>query len=138
MRYLLDTNVVSEVIKRRPAPEVQAWLKQVPASALYLSVISLGELRQGVEAAPSGAWKDKLDHWLSAELPEDFAGRILAVDRAVAEQWGRLMATAPKTPSVADALIAATALQHGLVIVTRNTQDFKFPGLRAINPWLAH
>jgi predicted nucleic acid-binding protein len=138
MRYLLDTNVVSEVIKRRPAPEVRAWLEQAPASGLYLSVISLGELRQGVDAAPQGAWKDKLDHWLSAELPQDFAGRILDVDQAVAEQWGRLMAAAPQTPAVADALIAATALQHGLIVVTRNTPDFKFPGLRAINPWLAH
>lgn len=138
MRYLLDTNVVSEAVKRRPAPQVRAWLEQAPASGLYLSVVSLGELRQGIEAAEPGAWRDKLDRWLSVELPQGFTGRILDVDPAVADLWGRLMAAAPRTPAVADALIAATALRHGLAVVTRNTQDFQFPGLRSVNPWLAH
>ena len=137
MSYLLDTNVVSEVASRRPEQRVLAWLRAVPDSALHLSVLSLGEIRQGVERLEAGARKEKLRLWLEQDLPAWFEARLLPVDAAVADRWGRLLAQARRSRPAVDSLLAATALVHGLRLVTRNAGDFVFPGLEVVDPWNA-
>lgn len=135
MSYLLDTNVVSELARPKPEPAVRAWFAGIRDEALYLSVLTLGELRRGVESLPGGAKRERLRLWLENDLPEWFGGRLLPLDAAVADRWGRLLASARRTPSAIDSLIAATALQHDLRLVTRNTADFQFDGLEVVDPW---
>jgi len=135
--YLLDTNVVSELARARPAEAVVAWFADVPDEALYLSVLTLGELRRGVEALPGGAKRERLRRWLEADLPGWFGDRLLPVDAAVADRWGRLNASARQTLPAVDGLLAATALQHDCRMVTRNVADFEIPGLDVVNPWNA-
>jgi predicted nucleic acid-binding protein len=133
--YLLDTNVVSELARPKPERRVADWFADVADEALFLSVLTLGELRKGVESLPNGAKRERLRLWLETDLPTWFGGRLLTVDTAVAERWGRLLAGARRTPSAIDSLIAATALQHDLRLVTRNVADFDFVGLEVVNPW---
>ena len=135
MSYLLDTNVVSEMARPRPEQFVTDWFTGVADEALYLSVLTLGELRKGVELLPSGAKRERLRRWLEGELPAWFGERLLPVDAAVADRWGRLLAVTRRTVSTTDSLIAATALRHDLRVVTRNVADFEFPGLEVVNPW---
>ncbi len=135
MSYLIDTNVVSELTRPEPAPLVTAWFEEVADEALHLSVLTLGELRRGVEKLPGSKRKEKLRYWLEHELPEWFGGRLLPVDAAVADAWGRLQATAERTLPAIDSLLAATALHHHLRLVTRNTADFEIKGLETVNPW---
>jgi len=134
--YLLDTNVICEVAKANPALAVLSWFEQVPDSTLYLSVLSLGEIRKGVERLPEGQKKERLRLWLEQELPEWFEDRLLVIDHAIAERWGTLLAQAARTLPAIDSLLAATALHHELRLVTRNQADFEIPGLTVINPWL--
>jgi toxin FitB len=133
--YLVDTNVVSELTRPKPAPAVAAWFEEVADEALHLSVLTLGELRRGVEKLPPGKRKEKLRYWLEQELPGWFGARLLPIDAAVADTWGRLQASAERTLPAVDSLLAATALHHHLRLVTRNTMDFKVAGLETINPW---
>lgn len=135
MSYLVDTNVVSELARPRPAPAVTRWFDAVADDALYLSVLSLGELRRGVELLPAGKRQEQLRHWLERELPAWFGERLLPVDAAVADTWGRLQARAERTLPAVDSLLAATALHHRLRLVTRNTRDFEGAGLDTLNPW---
>lgn len=135
MSYLLDTNVVSEVTRRRPQARVLAWLHAAPAAALHLSVLSLGEIRQGVEKLESGARKERLRLWLEHDLPAWFEDRLLPVDATVADRWGRLLGEAGRSLPAVDSLLAATALVHGLRLVTHNAGDFVFPGLEVVDPW---
>ncbi|MBV6424559.1 MAG: Toxin FitB [Steroidobacteraceae bacterium] len=135
MSYLVDTNVISELVRPKPAPAVVAWFEGVADEALHLSVLTLGELRRGVEKLPASKRKEKLRHWLEQELPAWFGARLLPVDAAVADAWGRLQANAERTLPAVDSLLAATALHHHLRLVTRNTADFDVPGLETINPW---
>ena len=135
MSYLLDTNVVSEIVKRRPASAVTAWFETIPDAALHLSVISLGEIRQGVEALGDGAKKERLRLWLEQDLPAWFEDRLLPVSATVADRWGRLLAEVGRPIPAIDSLLAATALHHELRLVTRNVRDFRFPGLEVVNPW---
>jgi predicted nucleic acid-binding protein len=137
MSYLLDTNVVSELARQRPEPRVTRWLAEIPTESLFLSVITLGELRRGVERLPAGARREKLRRWLEQDLRAWLDSRLLPIDAKVADRWGRLLAAASRTPPAIDSLLAATALEHDLRLVTRNERDLDFPGLTVINPWRA-
>ena len=134
MSYLVDTNVLSELRRKQPQPEVVAWFTQRPRQTLYLSVLTLGEIRKGIERLGAARQQPLLD-WLEVELPNYFLGRLLAVDAHTADRWGRLLASAGRPLPVVDSLLAATALQHDLTLVTRNTADFAGSGVRLINPW---
>jgi predicted nucleic acid-binding protein len=135
LSYLLDTNVVSETIKNQPNKSVIKWFEQIPAEALFVSVLTLGEIRKGIEGLADRKRREKLRIWLEHELTNWFEGRVLPVDIAVADRWGRLIAEAGRPVPTIDSLLAATALHHELRIVTRNAADFVYPGLEAVNPW---
>ncbi len=134
--YLLDTNVISETRRTRPHPRVMALMSAAEASNLFLSVLTVGELRKGVAmrrrsdehtASRLGAWVD--------ELEANFADRILPVDAAVARRWGEV--SADRSRPVIDTLIAATALVHGLTLVARNTEDISGLAVRVVDPWVS-
>lgn len=135
MSYLVNTNVLSELRRKQPDPGVVTWFANRPASTLYLSVLTLGELRKGIETLPSGKKSLALRDWLEVDLTAFFSGRILSIDAGVADSWGRLIAKAGRPVPAIDSLIAATAVHHGLILVTRNVADFAFPELDVINPW---
>lgn len=135
MSYLLDTNVLSELRRKLPDPGVARWIRDRPASTLYLSVLTLGELRKGVEAMADASRRLTLLDWLETELPAFFAGRILPVDAAVADRWGRMLAQAGRPVAAIDSLLAATAQRHGLILVTRNVRDVADLGVQVLNPW---
>ena len=137
MSYLIDTNVLSELRKRQPDAQVVRWMAERPATTLYLSVLTLGELRKGVEGLMQEARKRRLLDWLEVELPAYFAGRIVSVDAAVADRWGRLLSQARRPLPAIDSLLAAMALAHGLTLVTRNLKDFQYPDLQVLDPWVA-
>ncbi len=135
MSYLIDTNIISELRRKDANPGVVSWFADRPATTLYLSVLTLGEIRKGIEGLPQGKRRLALRDWLEVDLAAFFTGRILLLDEAVVDRWGRLLARIKRTAPAIDSLIAATALYHGLSLVTRNTADFKFPELDVINPW---
>jgi toxin FitB len=136
MSYLLDTNVISETVRPRPEPRVISWFEMISRDDLHVSVVSLGEVRRGIELLAQGPQRDRLQYWLETRLPEWLGDRVLPVTAAVADRWGRLRAQSPKTVPIVDSLIAATALHHDLRLVTRNGRDFAhFPGLVVVNPW---
>lgn len=136
--YLLDTNCVSEAVRLRPEPRVMRWLETADESLLYLSVLTLGEIRKGVAFLPQSRRRTLLESWLEAELNTRFAARILSIDAAVADRWGLLAAAAKKKGkglSTIDGLLAATAIQHNLTIVSRNDSDFAGIPVPVFNPW---
>jgi predicted nucleic acid-binding protein len=133
--YLLDTNVVSEARRKTPDSGVIQWLSQRPAATLYLSVLTLGELRKGIDSLGDEHRRGLLRDWLEVELPAFFIGRILPVDAAVADTWGRLLASAGRSLPSIDSLIGATAARHGMSVVTRNAKDYAGLGITVINPW---
>ena len=137
--FLLDTNVVSELMKRRPSRQVVAWVDQTPEPLIHLSVVTLGEIRKGIDLLEDDdPRRATLQVWLDRDLRVRFAGRLLAFDAAVAERWGQLEAVAKRrrlTLPTIDAQLAATALHHGLTFVTRNTADVEPTGVPVINPW---
>ena len=135
MSYLLDTNVLSELRRKSPDAGVVEWFTQRPASTLYLSVLTLGELRKGIEGLADTKRRMALTDWLETDLPGFFAGRILSIDTQVADRWGRLVAAAGRPLPAIDSLLGATAAQHGLSLVTWNERDFAGLGLDVINPW---
>ena len=138
MNYLLDTNVVSEWTKQRPDPGVVAWLAETDEDRIFISVITLAELRHGIERLPLGARRGRLDSWLSNDLPSRFEARILPIDEETANFWGKIMAkgqAAGRPISAMDAFIAAIAERHALSLVTRNVSDFEALNLQLINPW---
>jgi toxin FitB len=136
--FLLDTNLISEVVRPRPEARVLEWLDAVDESLLYLSVLTLGEIRKGLAGLSPGKRRLHLESWLDVELQTRFSGRILPVDVAVANRWGLLAAQAKsrgKPLAVIDGLLAATAFQNNLTLVTRNASDFANTRVPVINPW---
>jgi len=134
--YLLDTNVLSELRRKTPDAAVLEWFARRPASTLYLSVLTFGELRKGIEGVLDAKRRMTLTDWLETDLPAFFVGRILPVDTQVADRWGRLLSAAGRPLPAIDGLLAASAAQHGLSMVTRNSRDFANLGLDVINPWV--
>lgn len=138
--FLLDTNCISEVVRARPEPRVLGWLAAVDERLLYLSVLTLGEIRKGVAGLPQGKRRTQLEAWLEVELQARFSGRILPIDAAIADRWGLLAADAKrrgKALSTIDALLAATALHFNLTLVSRDVSDFAHTTLLILNPWEA-
>lgn len=135
MSYLIDINVLSELRRKSPDPGVVAWFSQRPATTLYLSVLTLGEIRKGIEGVDDEIRRQSLLDWLETDLPTFFTGRILSIDGAVADRWGRLIAAAGRPLPVIDSLLAATALEHDLVLITRNIKDFSGLPVQIFNPW---
>ena len=137
--FLLDTNVVSELMKPRPSPRVVAWIAATPESLLYLSVLTIGEIRKGIDLLDDDhRRRTALQAWLDRDLRVRFSGRLLPLDDSVAERWGQIEALARRrraTLPTLDAQLAATALQHGLTFVTRNTNDVRTTGVPCFNPW---
>lgn len=138
MSFLLDTNVVSEPMKSKPDPGVIAWLADTDEETIFLSVVTITELRYGIERLATGVRRSRLESWLGNDLRQRFSGRLLAVTAEIADACGRLVARSeslghPMEPR--DAFIAATAEVHDLTLVTRNVTDFQ-PVLKAImSPW---
>lgn len=135
MSYLIDTNVLSELRRKAPDPRVLHWFAERPAGALHVSVLTLGVIRRGIETLPDEPRRLRLTDWLETELPAYFVGRMLPVDVAVAERWGRLLAAAGQPLPAIDSLLVATAARHGLVLVTRNVRDVQGLGVELIDPW---
>jgi hypothetical protein len=138
VNFLLDTNVVSEWMKPRPNPGVITWMAEVDEDRVFLSVVTIAELRYGIDGMAAGYKRNRLDEWLKDELPLRFEGRILAVDNVVAEACGKLIARSEAIGhrmEVMDAFIAATAENYSLSVVTRNTSHFEPLVSDVLNPW---
>lgn len=136
--FLLDTNCISELIRANPDPLVLAWIQAAREDLLFLSVLTLGEIRKGVAGLSQGKRRAQLEAWLELDLQARFAGRVLAIDSQIADRWGLLTADAKrkgKPLSAIDGLLAATALHHNLTIVSRNVSDFTPAHVPVLNPW---
>ena len=137
MKYLLDTNVISEIYKPRGNAIVKSFVNSLREEDVYLSVLSIGEICFGAEKLKAGPKKTELLVWLTQTLPERFGDRIVPLDADIMAEWGMLQARSAKTLPVFDSLIAASALARRLTVVTRNTKDFEgIAGLSLLNPWL--
>lgn len=137
MSFLLDTCVISDAARNADSSLVQ-WLRSQSPVDLHLSVLTLGEIRKGVELLPTGKKREKLRAWLDEDLRAQFAGRLLQITSDVALEWGRLAAVAQKSGrrlAVVDGLLLATAQAHGLTFVTRNTKDVETRGVAVLNPY---
>jgi predicted nucleic acid-binding protein len=136
--FLVDTNVLSEAVRTKPEPRVLDWIGAADETLLYLSVLTLGEIRKGLALLPQGKRRTRIEAWLDVEVQSRFAGRILPITSAVADRWGLLTAEARKKVrplATIDALLAATALEHNFTIVTRNIRDFRDTHVLLLNPW---
>ena len=127
--------MLSELRRRSPDPGVVDWFSQRPPTTLHLSVLTLGEIRKGIEGVTDQARRQSLIDWLETDLPTFFTGRILGIDGSVADRWGRMIAAAGRPLPAIDSLLAATALRHGLTLVTRNTRYFAGMPVEVFNPW---
>lgn len=133
--FLIDTNVVSELAKPRPAPEVQRWAS-VRLDTSFISTMTVGEIIKGIENLSSGKRRTALEYWLRSLSSTAFKARLLPVNELVAAEWGRISVVARRTLPCADSLLAATARVHGLIVATRNERDFMQLGVPVVNPWL--
>lgn len=139
MSYLLDTCVISELVRPLPDEKVVAWIGSCDEFDLFLSVMTIGEIQKGIEKVSPGKRKNRLSAWLKEELEIRFAERLLHVTDQVALTWGMMLGNAEKNGqplSATDALIAATAAAHDLVLVTRNIRDFEGCSIDIFNPWI--
>jgi len=138
VRYLLDTNVVSEATKERAEPVVSRWLSRIAPDDAFISVVTVAELRAGAELMPMGARRRRFEQWIEREVHIRFQSNIVEVDLGVADAFGVFLAEDRKkgrTTSPLDLLIAATASARTLVVVTRNTRDFEHLDIDLVNPW---
>ena len=138
--FLLDTNCISELVRPKPEPRVLEWMEAADEGLLYLSVLTLGEIRKGLAGLAQGKRRTHLETWLEVELQSRFSGRILPIDAAVAGRWGLLASEAKrkgKALPVIDGLLAATALHNNLTVVSRNASDFTNTQVPVLNPWEA-
>lgn len=136
--FLLDTNCISELVRPRPEPRILEWLEATDEALLFLSVLTLGEIRKGVAGLAAGRRRTLLEAWLEVDLPARFKGRVLPIDAAVADQWGALAAEAKRkgrAVATVDGLLAATALHFDLTLVSRNVQDFALLPVRLLDLW---
>ncbi|MXY42362.1 MAG: type II toxin-antitoxin system VapC family toxin [Rhodospirillaceae bacterium] len=137
---LVDTNVVSEPLRGAPEPRVAAWLDAQSLETLYLSAITVAELRFGVRSLPAGRRRDRLDEDLEGQVLPMFAGRVLAFDLAASQAYAALMAKARsggRAIPVSDGYIAATAAANAMMVATRDTAPFEAAGLKTVDPWMA-
>ena len=137
---LVDTNVVSEPLRAAPEPRVSAWLDAQALETLYLSAITVAELRFGVQSLPAGRRRDRLHEDLERQILPMFAGRVLAFDLPASQAYAALMAKARsegRTIPVSDGYIAATAAANGMMVATRDTAPFEAAGLKTVDPWTA-
>jgi len=136
VKYLLDTNIISEAQKPHCNPKVKAFIDGLAGEDLYICSITIGEICYGIEKLPSGRKKHELTVWLYSKLPEWFNGRVISLDTDVMTEWGKIRANTDRTMPAADTMIAAAAITYHLTLVTRNTRDFEgIEGLMLINPW---
>jgi toxin FitB len=139
MTFLLDTCVISELVTKQPDPHVVQWVDSIDEDKLFLSVITVGEIKKGIEKLPDSRRKSALVEWLEDDLLVRFRDKILPIDVPVVLAWGQLVADLEKQgrhmPAI-DSLIAATCLQVRLALVTRNESDFAHSGVSVINPWV--
>lgn len=138
MNFLLDTSVISELVRPVPDAHVLDWLAGLQEATLYLSVLTIGEIEKGIARLPATARRKKLETWVRHDLADRFRGRLLAIDGIVAATWGKLAGESEKRGvplPVIDGLIAATSLVHGLTVATRNSGDFERCAARCFNPW---
>ena len=139
MSWLLDTCVLSELVRPRPKASVVRWMRERDEDDLFLSVITIGELEKGIAKLPDSGKRASLEQWVRSELAGRFLGRLLVIDSRIAVRWGTLVGASEARGQplpVIDSLIAATSLQHDLTVVTRNTDDFVRCGASCVNPWL--
>lgn len=138
MRYLIDTSVLAEGTRPNPDPRVAEWIRAQQPLDLAISVLTLGEIRRGIELLPAGRRRTTVETWLTRDLLRHFQGRVLPVDEAVATAWGQLSArsrTSGRPLPVVDGLLLATAAAHDLTLVTRNEADCAARGVPLLNPW---
>jgi len=138
MAFLLDTNVISETVRPRPAKTVLGWMESRSPRDLFLAALTIGELVRGARKAREQPRREQFERWIKQDLAQQFDGRILPFDASTAAIWGRLMGDGDRVgrrPSAADAQIAASAIQHDMTLVTRNVKDFRNFDIRLLDPW---
>jgi len=138
LKYLLDTCVISELIKPQPNQSVVEWLNSQNEEDIYLSVLTIGEIQKGIAKLPDSIRKDNLQNWLDNDLQQRFYGKIFDINYEVASTWGKIQGKAEKEGkkmSVIDSLIATTGIFFDCVIVTRNVSDIDVSGCEILNPW---
>ena len=138
MKYLFDTCLVSELVRKAPEPKVAKWVAECEEDAAFLSVLTIGEIQKGISRLNEKKKKAFLQNWLDSHLRERFKGRILPISEDIAQTWGLMQGEAEskgKSISTMDGLIGATALAHNLTVVTRNESDLRPTGAKVLNPW---
>ena len=139
MKFLLDTCVISELIKQEPNQKVVEWISNIDEASLFISVLTIGELHKGIEKLPDSRTKSTLHKWVAYDFRTRFQNRIVDFDIQTATIWGKIQAKSEllgKTLPAIDGLIAASGLCHDLVVVTRNIKDMKASGVELLNPWI--
>ncbi len=138
MKYLLDTCVISEIIRPQPDENVVSWVQGKDENSLYLSVLTFGEIEKGIEKSVDAARKRKLKLWVEHDLKQRFENRIIPIDLEISGRWGVIQGKAElagKSMPVIDGLIAVSGLVHGCIVVTRNIADMKQSAVELLNPW---